>query len=767
MDCRHCVPGIAGVVSVGHERSSKRNFRDVSAYVCKLWVWITCGALLWTLTVCGRPQAALYVALNDAPNMNVSVYRDVWRPYIEIPPSPYRIPRASPQNHTTVKENDHSAMSYSTFDSGVSSSSTLKRKLPSEFPMQQLPAPAAFLKKARLEPVLPSVTPPAEVIKAHTYCHQCSKKRDKDDCAHCNHIKVDMIANDKPFKTRRCHNKYCRSCLKNRYDEDLDAIKSRLAPDEYESSRMGEGYNYTCPRCRDACNCSRCRKAKGLEATGKLANPANAANGTRTHSQGKASKLQGSSRTTAKTIGAVPTLKWTKLRMELSVEEAESRMHIREFVLRFFSKSMTKSHLEELDCIGGNGRARYEDGELVPWISEPCLKSVLIAFLSVLHEEETNAAIKRTIHVAIKDLKGAGVGLGKMWQILSSTRDALDASEPGSDDGNESDESETVPSFPDPMPLPDSAISNSRRTRSTGSFIVDTVQMIPVVLGLIDAVLETSVIRTELDNGAKESKDVSRDVKDAIRHANDLWDKSRKDTDNVQGGEFKAKRDAHRQLLLDIEGAGKVVMHRSNPRFAPLGSDRDGRVYYALSPNVTDSESAQEFIGLMSADDDDAARNAKSRRKKRPKREEERSALREWSWLVAIYGKKPPIQPGLLPFKPLAEDSQDNDDSDDDETTNKWWAIWQPAEVRKLATWLTITYRLGDDSISSPSTSTASSPSSDSSFNDRPIRMSPHASRSELLSLVSQLQDYAMSLDFRLREGDLVPALNTESDPKG
>src|ERR1700761_3470954 len=108
--------------------------------------------------------------------------------------------------------------------------------------------------------------------------------------------------------------------------------------------------------------------------------------------------------------------------------------------------------------------------------------------------------------MGMKEMRSTGLGLSKIWLILSSLRDALDASEPDSSDGSDSEDSDTVPSFPDPMPLPDSAIHSTRRTRSASTLVVDTVQMIPVILGLIDAVVEASVIRAELEDGAKESK---------------------------------------------------------------------------------------------------------------------------------------------------------------------------------------------------------------------------------------------------------------------
>jgi hypothetical protein len=141
-----------------------------------------------------------------------------------------------------------------------------------------------------------------------------------------------------------------------------------------------------------------------------------------------------------------------------------------------------------------------------------------------------------------KEMRSVGLGLSKIWQILSSLRDALDASEPDTGDDTDSDESDTIPSFPDPLPLPDSAINTSRRTRSTGSLIVDTVQMIPVILGLIDAVVESTIIRAEIDKGTKESKDVAREVKDATRTVNDRWEKAKQETQNVNEQEVILER---------------------------------------------------------------------------------------------------------------------------------------------------------------------------------------------------------------------------------
>ncbi|KAJ7045463.1 hypothetical protein C8F04DRAFT_434813 [Mycena alexandri] len=693
--------------------------------------------------------------------------------YVAVPLAPYPILHRVPS--TSLKENEPWRVSTATMDESAASS-FLKRKLsysyetPNQFPMTVMKKPKLVSDFVMVGPAASEPPPPSYI-----YCHQCGKKRDKEVSAHCSYVEVYVVASDRPAKTRRCHNKYCKSCLKNRYNEDIDAIKANTATNGVQNGHLGEPYEYKCPKCRDVCNCSRCRKAKGLDPTGRFTNSTNApaekqpkpvADGAAKTDEAKAKHAP---RQKAKAyVGPLPTLKWAKLRTNLPVEDAEARFHIREFVLRFFSKALPKAHLDELEHIGGNGRNRYDEEESIPWVSEACLKSILLAFLGVLAEEETNNTIKKAIQMGSKEMRAAGVGLAKMWQILASLRDALDASEPDSADGDDSEESDTIPSFPDPLPLPDSAINSSRRTRSTGSLIIDTIQMIPVVLGLIDAVVESTVIRTEIDKGAKESKDVARDVKDATRNANDMWEKAKKETENVKEQEFKARREAHKQLLQDIEGAGKVAMNRFNPRFAPLGGDRDGRLYYALSPGASDIESAFEFLSSMATETDDASRNSKAKRKRRPKREDERSSLKEWSWFVAVWGKKPPPDLGTLPFKPIANGGEEDDESDDDEVVDKWWAIWQPAEIRKLATWITLKYRLNENTVSSASSSgsSASTPSSDNAagYDARAVQMSPHPSKLELLALVANLDDYAMGLEFRVRDGDMANTTGTTVD---
>jgi hypothetical protein len=60
---------------------------------------------------------------------------------------------------------------------------------------------------------------------------------------------------------------------------------------------------------------------------------------------------------------------------------------------------------------------------------------------------------------------------------------------------------------------------------------------------------------------------------------------------------------------------------------------------------------------------------------------DERSTLRRWGWFISVWGKKP--VDGIVP-------AGEDDDEDDDEVEDfeRWWGIWQPGEIRRLADWI-------------------------------------------------------------------------------
>ena len=123
-----------------------------------------------------------------------------------------------------------------------------------------------------------------------------------------------------------------------------------------------------------------------------------------------------------------------------------------------------------------------------------------------------------------------------------------------------------------------------------------------------------------------------------------------------------------------FEQAQRVISYAYALRFAPLGSDHEGRIYFALTPSVTEREVAAALLaGDMTKGGKAQGRAVVST--------DERSALRRWGWFIAVWGKKP-----IDGFVPVVDD----DDDDDVEDVERWWGIWQPDEIRRLADWIAI-----------------------------------------------------------------------------
>jgi hypothetical protein len=126
--------------------------------------------------------------------------------------------------------------------------------------------------------------------------------------------------------------------------------------------------------------------------------------------------------------------------------------------------------------------------------------------------------------------------------------------------------------------------------------------------------------------------------------------------------------------LSALEQALRVTSHAYALRFAPLGTDHEGRIYFALTPSVAEREVAAALLaGDMTKGGKAQGRAVVSA--------DERSALRRWGWFISVWGKKP--VDGVVP---AGED--DGEDDDDVEDVGRWWGIWQPDEIRRLADWI-------------------------------------------------------------------------------
>ncbi|EIN11663.1 hypothetical protein PUNSTDRAFT_42853 [Punctularia strigosozonata HHB-11173 SS5] len=660
------------------------------------------------------------------------------------------------------------------------------------------------------------------------YCHQCAKKRD---------------ATAESTKEERCKAKYCKACLKNRYGKDVDAIHEEGEPEATRKKNKSEhvsgcGYVFRCPKCEDICNCCRCRKAKGLDPVGNLTlaarkagagsvaamlsddptasgilpgKGAQVARGEKLQKAQKAkdkdakpkgdtaeaaSKKRGrprkdveavpsSNRPTGgdkkrqrakpKKTAPIPNPTWTRIPTPLNLDEAEARMHIREFMLRFAEvmgsgkrDTISKALLEELEVIDTDGHIREDDDnpqlpESVGWVSEACIKAMLIGLLSLIAEDHN---IKDKAAEAIKEIRASSANLNKMWVAVSGLRSSTFV-------------------LPDPLPPP--AYAAVRTTRSVnvneGVLVANTAQFVPVIAALIDRAMGTEAVREEINEGIKELVEKAREARETRKKEETRWEVVPKG--NGQGNHIRNLKAQHLHMLEDIEQSLNVVTNSvSMIRFAPLGRDIDGRIYYALHPGVVERDAALETIKSDTSSDRGRAGKGGGRRTAHKKiTAEEREETSLWSWQVAVWG---PLPEGAL--KQDGSTTVTSVNLDDGKT--RWWAFCHPDEIRKLAQWVAAQGGVATDGLdadaeegsgangharngvasssatgksSSLSSSLSSSPDSEdddmmSELSDlsapADIKMdieSSRPSKGEVQGLVQGLQEYADALQWRIR----------------
>ncbi|TFK53602.1 hypothetical protein OE88DRAFT_1676860 [Heliocybe sulcata] len=540
------------------------------------------------------------------------------------------------------------------------------------------------------------------------YCHQCNKKRDNNIVMQCTYYAGDNA------RHARCRAKYCKICLKNRYGDDFDEIKARGENSRPKGHVKGSGYIFQCYRCRDICNCRNCRKAKGLEPTGNLtlaakrsgAESAAAILGENPSAQGvlpgkghqvepqkkpakpKAPKdRKDNAETSASAVSKskadtstaaapkpkpkpapklrpVPVPKWTAVETTLDLHQAEDRFFIREFVLRFAGLlDIGKGNLEELDDIDADYvRGTGHEEEPCAWVSEPCAKAMIIGLLDVIAEEaESNT--KKAIRDAVKEIRNSGANLTKIWAALAVLRDSV-TSGPHYRDVD----------FPDALPPPSSAVFRSTRSGlGTGNEIQIAMswQLTPVVVSLIEAVVYTKAVKEELDRGVERVKEMHKECREEVKKENERWESGKKG----EGAKAKEQRAAHKQRIMDLEQALEVASSAYLPRSGPLGKDADGRVYWVLPVGAGE----REFGSALLAD----ASKAKVTKRGMVSLDD-RTAMRRWSWFVAVWGRRPS---GAAQSKKAGKEKVDEEEDDGEE---KWWGFWDAKDIKTLADWLAV-----------------------------------------------------------------------------
>lgn len=466
---------------------------------------------------------------------------------------------------------------------------------------------------------------------------------------------------------------------------------------------------------------------------------------------------------------------WTRIDTSLDQASAVARIHIREFVQRFSSVlSIGKMHLDELEEITGTtgehgARIGDDDDEVEGWVSEPCVKAIILGLLNVIASSTDNHAIAKVAKDPISDVRAAGANLNKIWVALAALRDGL----------------RRVPSspfhYPDPLSPPANVTyRTTRHTQQTDAdlFVGNSAQLVPVVSALIESALHTKAIHEDIERGLEQEKTLARDVREEVSRQKALFDelKSREKAK----GPSKVGREQHKQVVQDIEHAHSVAFASHIHRYAPAGQDHEGRVYYFLTPSEAEREAALQLIAGKDA-------KVKINRRRAGLTEEDRRAMRRWSWIVAVWG--------TLPVGAAENEADQVEDEEVNSDCPRWWGFYEPEEIFKMAEWIEASSEVGKAKLqrrrrtggdskaaavsgvpletavfgSSPESSRAPSPMSDlSDDEDEPdsgsdegdemsaymrvdSRGKPVPTKKQLRGLVDGLREYADLLQWRIR----------------
>ncbi|KAG1808252.1 uncharacterized protein BJ212DRAFT_1384344 [Suillus subaureus] len=707
------------------------------------------------------------------------IVRRISQVFVEIPSSALHkpsIPATSNTTHTVSGRKENALRASISQNTIMNKSSKRKSDETLDKPVKKLKIETTAIKPTATRRLLSNAT--SDFPNGFVYCHQCSKKRDAV-------LTIQCTREDAKSK-RRCNTKYCGPCLKNRYGLTLQDILSTSTVPAAEKKRhvSGGGYFFKCPRCEETCNCVHCRKAKGLQPTGNLTVAARksglqsaaellmqdptaagpmagkpvAEKKSRTAKsalQRTASAISNSKSRSTKNSAHIPIAAplpapkpppkalWTPVRTHLSLQGAEARIYIREFALRFLP--LSRSHHDELEILSRSQRDfdddDEEDGDLEPWVSEGCVKALLIALLGMI---EVDAKILSTTANALHQQ----AFLFKIVNTLSTLS--------------------TLPSLalPPPTPAPEHLLQNAPiiRTRSarTSSHakemckgtdwpeVVRTSQLIPVVSVLVDHASQGKAVRDALEEGAKDAKELTRECLE-MKRTLDRAEKERKEKEKAEkeqkaknmkakdkktkgkGGISAKEKEKEREKgsvdfqerdedARDLEGtpthtltpqmALTIALSSCAQRIIPLGRDSEGRVYWALTPGRGERDTSREYLtsNIEVGGQDEGAKTkshkSKSRSPWNPPSLLERASHKRWNWFIAVWGVRPGVEERIDPPKDEGCSEDDSEfefdlDSEPDEDEDKskkpqktkterprWYAFSDPVEIFKLAEWV-------------------------------------------------------------------------------
>ncbi|KIY74346.1 hypothetical protein CYLTODRAFT_439259 [Cylindrobasidium torrendii FP15055 ss-10] len=557
-----------------------------------------------------RPSTSKKHADSDQPASSSILRRpeSFKQVYVEIPPSHLHRPRSMPVK-STMKEN-------------LQTKPSSKRKV-----VDDSVKPGGSKKPRTCDKSTPFE---AEVEVELVICHQCRRKKDPNESVRCTFMKS---------ATKQCPLNYCATCLA-KYGSDIQGIKRTSE----SAGHCNAPYSFKCFRCQGACGCWRCRKIRE-----DSAQPIDKDNAAAEATPSVETPPPIVPAKPAPKLKPIPKLSWRPVPVDISVNDTEDRILVYEFCMRFAPDAGMSKALQELAYITGETHA--DKDSMIPWISDLSLKSILTWMLDVILGEEADPADTTALKSAIQQMKKSAGNLARMEAALNALPPRF--------------------ALPDPLPPPANAVPIvSRTTRNirepeAGRVLV-TAQCVPIVLCLAQRILGYEVVRVELENGVQRAKDQGRQKIDAARLERERFEKIKEATSDA--AELKTKRAKHKQVLETLDCALKVAQHDGTLRTGPLGTDHEGRKYWALSPGPLDRHYAKAVLDYYSEP------SGRLPKRGRGKTWKDVAEPPDWSAIVAVWGKPP--------NDAVLDESVKNDEE-------RWWMFTDGEQVGKLAAWLT------------------------------------------------------------------------------
>ncbi|KAG9054607.1 hypothetical protein FS842_004675 [Serendipita sp. 407] len=314
-------------------------------------------------------------------------------------------------------------------------------------------------------------------------------------------------------------------------------------------------------------------------------------------------------------VKKAPQPLWTRVGVDFTRQEVEDRIMLREFTLRFNScLGIKRNILEKLEDFG-----TFDD---------VVAKAILLSMIETIKADSPSDE-RRLLNEFVGKVRGRGMSFYDILCHLQQLRHKTGLN-----------------------------IPNLVNDLKVEPHTINADALIPVMLGLIDDLLQTRAVRSELDKFKTEMADVRKGYYAAVKEEKERWagirvpmmEEKKKGGPSYDAEKWKKKFEAAKAKHDANEHAIKFDYVKNQaaiaPRYTPL-VDKEGRTYYIHTPST-----------------------------RKPPAKSSRDEFMKWTWFVAVWGKLP-------------EDAKRIDiPSDVKKDEEGWLGFGEAAECELLAKWI-------------------------------------------------------------------------------